>query len=189
MKPVGWHEVLLTAEAHEKACTHLLQNYGQGKTQEDLCFGFWTPSTGRHRETAIVTDVLLPRKGERSLHGNASFSGSYLSRAARSAMKRGQGLVFMHSHPSPGWQDMSGPDVHAERDRIADTARATGKPLVGMTVGTDEHWSARFWKDYPPPKNQTLVQKGPGAKRKSPCGMAPAKRRSKEQAKTTENRR
>ena len=52
----------------------------------------------------------------------------------------------MHSHPSSGWQDMSAPDVHAERDRIANTARATGKPLVGMTVGTDGHWSARFWE-------------------------------------------
>ena len=159
MNPIGWHEVLLTAEAHEKACAHLLRHYGQGKTQEDLCFGFWTPSTGRHRETAIVTDILLPRKGERSLHGNASFSGSYLSRATRGAMERGQGLVFMHSHPSPGWQDMSGPDIHAERDRIADTARATGKPLVGMTVGTDEHWSARFWKDRPPQKTRHWCKK------------------------------
>ena len=52
----------------------------------------------------------------------------------------------MHSHPSSGWQDMSEPDVRAERDRIADTARATGKPLVGMTVGTDGYWSARFWE-------------------------------------------
>ena len=61
-------------------------------------------------------------------------------------MAKEKGLVFMHSHPSSGWQDMSEPDVHAERDRIADTARATGKPLVGMTVGTDGHWSARFWE-------------------------------------------
>lgn len=142
-----WHEVLLTGQANQNACAHLLQHYKQGQVQEDLCFGLWTPSTGNHRETAIVTDILAPRKGERSLHGNASFSGSYLSRATRSAIERGQGLVFMHSHPGPGWQDMSGPDIHAERDRIADTARATGKPLIGMTVGTDEHWSARFWKE------------------------------------------
>ena len=142
-----WHEVLLTAKANQNACAHLLQHYKQGQVQEDLCFGLWTPSTGRHRETAIVTDILTPRRGERSLHGNASFSGGYLSRATKSAIKKGQGLAFMHSHPGPGWQDMSGPDIHAERDRIADTARATGKPLVGMTVGTDEHWSARFWKE------------------------------------------
>ena len=58
----------------------------------------------------------------------------------------------MHSHPSAGWQDMSIPDVRAERDRIADTARATGKPLIGMTVGTDGHWSARVWKRKSPSK-------------------------------------
>ena len=53
----------------------------------------------------------------------------------------------MHSHPDDGWQDMSALDTRAERDRIADTAKATGKPLVGMTVGTDGHWSARVWKE------------------------------------------
>ena len=159
MKAVHWHEVLLTARAHENACAHLLQHYKRGRVQEDLCFGLWTPSTGRHRETAIVTDILIPRRNERSLHGNASFSGGYLSRATRSAIERGQGLAFMHSHPSSGWQDMSGPDIHAERDRIADTARATGKPLVGMTVGTDEHWSARFWKDSPLEKTRHWCKK------------------------------
>ena len=150
MKQAGWHEVVLTSEANEAACTHLLQHYRRGKCQEDLCFGLWTPSTGMERETAIVTAILPPAKGERNLHGNASFEPSYLARATRAAIKCGQGLVFMHSHPSAGWQDMSTPDVRAERDRIADTARATGKPLVGMTVGTDGHWSARVWKGKSP---------------------------------------
>lgn len=147
MKAARWHEVLLTGEVHECACAHLLQHYRKDEMQEDLCFGLWTPSTGNQRKTAIVTDILMPRTGERSLHGNASFSGSYLARATRTAIARDQGLVFMHSHPSPGWQNMSSADIHAEQDRIADTARATGKPLVGMTVGTDEHWSARFWME------------------------------------------
>ena len=150
MSTAPWHEVLLTGEVHESACAHLLQHYRKAEMQEDLCFGLWTPSTGNQRETAIVTDILIPHEGERSLHGNASFNGSYLARATRTAMARGQGLVFMHSHPSPGWQDMSSADIHAEQDRIADTARATGKPLVGMTVGTDEHWSARFWTENSP---------------------------------------
>ena len=30
-------------------------------------------------------------------------------------------------------------------DRISGPARATGLPLVGLTLGTDEAWSARFW--------------------------------------------
>ena len=147
MKRIEWYEVLLTSDANEEACSHLLQHYQRGNVQEDLCFGLWTPSTGMHRRTAIVTRILLPQREDRSLHGNASFNGSYLLRAVRSAIANGQGLVFMHSHPSSGWQDMSRPDVFAERDRIADIARATGKPLVGMTVGSDGHWSARFWND------------------------------------------
>lgn len=147
MKAIQWYEVLLTDKAHKDACAHLLQHFKRGRMQEDLCFGLWTPSTGRHRKTAIVTDILLPEDDERALHGNASFSGSYLARATRSAVSSRQGLVFMHSHPSPGWQDMSIPDVTAERDRIADASRATGNPLVGMTVGVNAHWSARFWID------------------------------------------
>ena len=146
MTSAVWREVLLPAEVDRDACSHLLQHYQRGEIQEDLCFGLWTPSTGLHRQTAIVTDVIVPSPAERGLHGNTSFEGAYLARATRAAMAKGKGLVFMHSHPSSGWQDMSEPDVHAERDRIVDTARATGKPLVGMTVGTDGHWSARFWE-------------------------------------------
>ena len=41
---------------------------------------------------------------------------------------------------------MSRADIKAERDRISDTAMATSLPLVGMTVGTDGHWSARVWE-------------------------------------------
>ena len=147
MKRTEWYEVLLTPDANEEACSHLLQHYQRGEMQEDLCFGLWTPSTGAHRKTAMVTRILRPRQEDRSLHGNASFSGGYLSRAVRSAIASSQGLVFMHSHPSSGWQDMSMPDVCAERDRIADIARATANPLVGMTLGIDGHWSARFWND------------------------------------------
>lgn len=146
MKSAAWREVLLPAEVDRDACSHLLQHYQRGEVQEDLCFGLWTPSTGLHRLTAMVTEIIAPSPTERGLHGNASFEGAYLARATRAAIAKGKGLVFMHSHPSSGWQDMSEPDVHAERDRIADTARATGKPLVGMTVGTDGHWSARFWE-------------------------------------------
>ena len=147
MKAGTWHEVVLTDEANKTACRHLLQHYERGAMQEDVCFGLWTPSSGLSRETAIVTEILLPERGERNLHGNASFNGGYLARVTREAVRSGAGLAFMHSHPSRGWQGMSAPDVEAERDRIADTARATGRPLVGMTVGTDGHWSARIWAE------------------------------------------
>ena len=159
MSPNRWHEVALTAEANSAACRHLLQHYKSGELQEDLCFGLWTPSSGSERETAIVTEVLLPQHGERSLHGNASFSGRYLARATREAARNGRGLTFMHSHPSAGWQCMSVADVHAERDRVADTARATNRPLIGMTVGTDGCWSARVWNDEKGEKTRTWSKK------------------------------
>ena len=41
---------------------------------------------------------------------------------------------------------MSGPDVIAERDVLASPALATGFPLLGLTLGTDGYWSARFWE-------------------------------------------
>lgn len=143
----GWHEVVIPAEVNATACDHLLKHYRAGSLQEDLCFGFWNPSRGSARDTAIVTGILLPRANDRQLHGNVSFYGRYLSRATREAIRRRQGLVFMHSHPSTGWQALSVADERAERGRVSDVARTTGMPLVGMTIGSDGHWSARIWRD------------------------------------------
>lgn len=113
--------------------------------QEDLCFALWRPSTGTKRTTAVVFEILLPVSGDRNLHGGASFEPSYLTRAIRRAIQSGTGLAFMHNHFTDGWQDMSIPDIVAERDRISPATRATSLPLVGLTLGTDQSWSARFW--------------------------------------------
>ncbi len=129
----------------EEAKDHLLGPIRRGRRQEDLCFALWRPSTGACRTTGIVTELLLPLKGERNLHGNVSFEPEYLARAARRACQTNSGVAFMHSHPSAGWQAMSDTDVVAERDRIAPPSRAAGLPLLGFTVGTDGIWSARFW--------------------------------------------
>ena len=99
----------------------------------------------RPEPAGIVTELLLPVDGERTLHGNVSFEPHYLGRVARRACQTGMGVAFMHSHPIPGWQPMSRADVIAERDRIAAPSRAAGLPLLGLTVGTDGVWSARFW--------------------------------------------
>lgn len=139
------YDAVLTQEAHDGASSHLLRHINAGRMQEDLCFAFWRPSRGAKRTSAIVFDILPPELGDRHLHGGASFEPSYLTRAIRLAMQEGVGLAFMHNHFSGGWQDMSVPDVIAERDRISPAARATGLPLVGLTLGTDESWSARFW--------------------------------------------
>ena len=138
-------EVVLLRAVHREACEFLLAHIRRGERQEDLCFALWRPSTGAKRTTALVFRLILPREGERDLHGNASFDGSYLSRAIRLAAGNRAGIAFLHSHLTPGWQDLSDEDVIAERDRIAPPARAVGYPTVGMTLGTDSAWSARIW--------------------------------------------
>lgn len=140
------YEAVLTSSVHRRACDHLLQHFRSGHSQEDLCFGLWRPSTGATRFSALVFDILLPEEGERHLHRNASFEARYLARAVKTACAQGAGIALLHSHPRPGWQDMSEPDVTAERDRVAPPGQATGLPPLGMTVGVDGAWSARFWK-------------------------------------------
>ena len=138
-------EAVLPEALAEEAKDHLLRWFREGKRQEDLCFALWRPSTGASRTTGIVAELLLPLDDERKLHGNVSFEAHYLGRVARRACQSGLGVAFMHSHPIPGWQAMSKTDVVAERDRIAPPSRAAGLPLLGLTVGTDGVWSARFW--------------------------------------------
>ena len=138
-------DAALTHATHSLAQDHLLRHYRGGRVQEDLCFGLWFPSSGRHRLTAILTDLILPEPGDVNLHGNASFEGRYVTRAIKKAKTRNAGLALLHSHPSPGWQDLSAPDIAAERDLVY-PAQATGKPLLGMTMGNDGHWSARLWE-------------------------------------------
>jgi len=138
-------EATLTEAIAKKAQNHLLAQIRLGKQQEDLCFALWHPSTGERRTTGIVTELILPLNDERNLHGNVSFESEYLARAVRKACETEMGVAFMHSHPSPGWQAMSNLDIVAERDRIAPPARSSGFPLLGLTVGIDDVWSARFW--------------------------------------------
>ena len=140
------YEIALTSEANEAAYNHLLQHYRKGIRQEDLCFALWLPSTGASRTTALIDRVILPREGERLLHRNASFTPAYTARAVADAYQRGAGLAFMHSHPYPGWQRLSAPDANAELRVLAPPAGATNLPLVGLTAGSDGHWSARFWR-------------------------------------------
>ena len=139
-------EIVFTSEADATASQHLLQHYHLDKHQEDLCFALWRPSTGRTRHVALIDEIILPKDGERNLHGNASFEPDYLGRAIKIALQKKTGLAFMHSHPYPGWQGMSSPDIEAEQNVLAYPAGATGLPLVGLTIGTDGYWSGRFWK-------------------------------------------
>lgn len=142
------YSVALTGETNATLRTHLTRDDGQ----EDVCFALWRPSTGAERLTAVVSTPILPRSGERNVHGNASFEGHYLIRAAELAAEAGAGVVLLHSHPrGRGWQGMSDDDVNAERSNAGRVRAITGLPLVGMTIGTaDGGWGARFWEKTAP---------------------------------------
>jgi molybdopterin/thiamine biosynthesis adenylyltransferase len=113
--------------------------------QEDLLFGFWFPSEGAQRNTALVHSFLEPIKGDRNVHGNVSFNYQYFKRACDRASEMKCGVVFMHSHPFPGWQSMSPDDVKAEKSMAPTVETITNLPLLGLTVGSDGTWSGRIW--------------------------------------------
>jgi hypothetical protein len=135
------YSIALTSEAHEVLRQHLVREDGQ----EDLCYALWRPAQGSNRLTALVSDVILPMEGERLVHGNASTTGEYLGRAMQIAAEKQAGVVFLHSHPWPGWQGMSRDDISTERRQSPAVKATTSMPLVGMTLGNDGAWSGRFW--------------------------------------------
>src|SRR5438309_5822495 len=140
------YSAAFTVELHDVLCRHLLQ----WANQEDVSFALWRPSRGDTRTTALLYRAVLPKLGDREVHGNASFNPQYFESALAEAVTEGGGLAFLHSHLGPGWQAMSDDDVNAERGHAAATLAATGLPLVGLTAGTDGAWSARFWPKVAP---------------------------------------
>lgn len=135
--------VAMTVDVDRLARQHLLRSDGQ----EDICFGLWRGSKGLMRSTALLERLVLPRNGERNVHGNASFEPSFLERAMFEAAASGAGLALMHSHPlGRGCQRMSKDDIAAERGNAGPVFGATGLPLIGLTLAGDGAWSARFWE-------------------------------------------
>ena len=135
--------VALTEDLNQRLLSHLRRADGQ----EDLCFGIWHPSRGTSRLTVLITEVVLPRRGDRRVHGNASFMPRYFERVLDRALKARGGIAFFHSHPgAESWQGMSGDDGLAESGHAGAVSAATGLPLVGLTLaGRDGTWSARAW--------------------------------------------
>jgi len=140
------YSIAFTSSGHAEAAAHLLRKDGQ----EDLCFALWYPSRGKIRTSALISSIIFPHRNDRQVHGNASFNPSYFERSLGMALEKGAGLAFMHSHPGPGWQDMSPDDIEAESGRAAATQAATGLPLVGLTLANDHSWSGRFWEKVEP---------------------------------------
>lgn len=140
--PKPEYSVALTDVVDQKLQAFLLR---QGD-QEDLAFGLWTPSRGSQRTTALVHTILYPEEGDRILQGNVAFTKQYLERICGVAMREGCGVALLHSHLGPGWQGMSPDDVAAETKIAGAVESLTDLPLVGLTLGTDGTWSARFWQ-------------------------------------------
>jgi molybdopterin-synthase adenylyltransferase len=135
--------VAMSSDVDAVLARHLLRT----DHQEDICFGLWYPSTGGNRTTALLHSVILPREGERQVHGTASFSAAYFERALLEAAQARAGLALLHSHPhGGGWQRMSEDDVAAELGHAASVFGATKHPFVGLTLAGDRTWSARFWQ-------------------------------------------
>lgn len=133
--------VIIRQEIHDHLYSHLIRKDGQ----EDLCFATYVPSTGKDRSTGILSHVILPMENERIVHGNVGFLSKYLERALSIAAARNEGLIFLHSHPTAGWQGMSADDIVAETRMSPAAIAATGYSLLGLTLGTDGAWSGRFW--------------------------------------------
>ncbi|MFB8276981.1 ThiF family adenylyltransferase [Nocardia colli] len=132
----------MTGTVDDELRRHLLRDDGQ----EDVCLATYSPSTGRTRTTSLIGAPLLPKHGERAVHGNASFTGAYIVRGAIEAATTGRGLVLLHSHPDGrGWQDMSQPDYIAEQAYAHLVHELTGLPMIGMTLAGSGDWSCRRW--------------------------------------------
>lgn len=135
------YSVALTKAVHDELCRRLLRTDGQ----EDVSFCIWHPSKGRARYSALITEMIAPNPGDRLIHGNVDVMPQYVSRAKAYAVERGAGLAILHSHPGPGWQPMSADDWATESKLAPPVQGSTHLPLVGLTLGSDGAWSARFW--------------------------------------------
>ena len=141
------HRVVVREALHHELEDHLLSGFRQGDCQEEACLALWYPGDGFKRYTGILGEVVLPEDADRDLHGIVTMRTGYLNRVLDRALEAQAGVAVMHSHPSPGWQSMSSVDEHTESTLIAPFIRETGLPLLGMTMGNDGCWSARFWKE------------------------------------------
>lgn len=134
--------VAIPADLHIALCQHLLRD----DDQEDATFALYRPSVGENRFTALIFELILPEEGDRDVHGNVDLQPQYFRRACRLAAAQQAGVVLLHSHLGPGWQDMSRDDIKTEHSYSAPALTLTDLPFVGLTLGTDETWSARVWE-------------------------------------------
>jgi hypothetical protein len=145
---VSEFSVVMTTATHERLCDHLVRADGQ----EDLAFVIWSPSNGSRRQTAVISEVVLPTVNERFVHGNVSFASAYFLRACARAAEVGGGVGLIHSHPGGRrWQGLSADDFAAESGHAGQALTLTGLPIIGLTMaGRDRSYSARTWRRIAP---------------------------------------
>jgi molybdopterin/thiamine biosynthesis adenylyltransferase len=134
--------VAMPATLNSNLISHLLRK----DKQEDVAFALFKPSEGQFRYTALIYKIILPEEGDRDVHGNVDINPQYFKRACRLAMEEKSGVVLLHSHPNAGWQGMSLDDFKTERSYAPTVETLTGMPFIGLTLGTDNAWSARLWE-------------------------------------------
>ena len=164
--------VAMTADYDEALGAHLHKD----ARQEDLAFAYWRPSVGQDRYTAVITELVLPKAGDRVLHGNVSFLPQYLRRVLAD-IPEGCGVAFLHGHPHAAWQGMSPrrcggrarPDCqrrvrpHASAARRAHAGPGMGRGAAGSGSGRRRApssagrpiRSARSAQDSRPPTTRT----------------------------------
>ena len=140
------YKVNIPENINEQLKKHLIRADGQ----EDLCFALYNSVTGTNTLAAVIKEIIFPAQGDREVHGNVSFTSQYFDRVSKLALEKQCGICFMHSHPAGGWQGMSPDDVDAETMLAPRCKAVTGLPLLGMTIGDDGVWSARFWPKQKP---------------------------------------
>ena len=140
------YRVLLREALHRELADHLSSGFRGGQWQEEACLALWRPGDGYNRYTGILGEIVRPHACDRALHGTVTVRSSYLNRALDRAARVNAGVAVLHSHPGPGWQDLSPTDEDTESTIVAPFVRETGLPLLGLTMGSDAVWSARFWQ-------------------------------------------
>lgn len=142
------YSVVMTEGIHSVLFQHLKRE----DQQEDLCFALWNYSNGASRYSAVLHEVVLPIAGDRNLHGDVSFNPQYLDRVLQLAMKKNMGICLLHGHFTSGWQGMSPSDIKTEKYLAPIIKATTGLNFLGLTMGIDGAWSARFWLPHKPGK-------------------------------------
>ena len=135
------YSVVIEESVNDVLKNHLIRS----DHQEDLCFALYSKATGIRRISGVINKVILPDNSDRNVHGNVSFNSNYFDKVTQMALTCHKGIVFIHSHPGNGWQSMSADDIMAEKMLAPRVKAVTNLPLIGMTIGNDGAWSARFW--------------------------------------------